>query len=59
LAERLKHQGFVFYFKEEFLACDILSEFPFFKVTEINLFEPEQAEAEKLAWLLSNDLGGV
>jgi AraC-like DNA-binding protein len=41
-------QGFVFYFKEEFLACDILSEFPFFKVTEINLFEPEQAEAEKL-----------
>ncbi len=41
-------QSFVFYFKEEFLACDILSEFPFFKVTEINLFEPEQAEAEKL-----------
>ena len=41
-------KGFVFYFKEEFLACDILSEFPFFKVTEINLFEPEQAEAEKL-----------
>ncbi len=41
-------QGFVFYFKEEFLACDILSEFPFFKVTETNLFEPEQAEVEKL-----------
>lgn len=41
-------KGFVFYFKEEFLACDILSKFPFFKVTEINLFEPEQAEAEKL-----------
>ena len=40
-------KGFVFYFKEEFLACDILSEFPFFKVIEINLFEPEQAEAEK------------
>jgi AraC-like DNA-binding protein len=41
-------KGFVFYFKDEFLACDILSEFPFFKVTESNLFEPEQAEAEKL-----------
>ena len=41
-------QGFVFYFKDEFLACDILSEFPFFNVTESNLFEPEQAEAEKL-----------
>jgi AraC-like DNA-binding protein len=41
-------KGFVFYFKDEFLTCDILSEFPFFKVTESNLFEPEQAESEKL-----------
>ena len=41
-------KGFVFYFKDEFLSCDILSEFPFFKVTESNLFEPEQAESEKL-----------
>ncbi len=41
-------KGFVFYFKDEFLAFDILSEFSFFKVTESNLFEPEQAEAEKL-----------
>ena len=41
-------KGFVFYFKDEFLACDILSEFPFFNVTQSNLFEPEQAEAEKL-----------
>ncbi|BAY42843.1 putative transcriptional regulator [Scytonema sp. HK-05] len=41
-------KGFVFYFKDEFLSCDILSEFPFFKVTETNLFEPEQTEAEKL-----------
>ena len=41
-------KGFVFYFKEEFLACDILSEFPFFNVTQTNLFEPEQAEVEKL-----------
>jgi len=41
-------RGFVFYFKEEFLACNILSEFPFFNVTQSNLFEPEQAEAEKL-----------
>ncbi len=40
--------GFVCYFKDEFLSCDILSEFPFFKVTESNLFEPEQAESEKL-----------
>jgi AraC-like DNA-binding protein len=41
-------QGFVLHFKDEFFSCDILSEFPFFKVTESNLFEPEQAEAEKL-----------
>ncbi len=41
-------KGFVLYFKDEFLSCDILSEFPFFKVTESNLFKLEQAEAEKL-----------
>ena len=41
-------KGFVLYFKDEFLSCDILSEFPFFKVIESNLFEPEKAEVEKL-----------
>jgi hypothetical protein len=34
-------KGFVFHFKDEFLPCDILSDFPFFKVTESNLFEIE------------------
>lgn len=42
------NKGFVLFFKNEFLSCDILSEFPFFKVTESNLFELEQAEAENL-----------